>query len=42
MTELQGKLISGFELTKCAINTPLLLFYFELGVVCTKFIGFVE
>ena len=28
--------ISSFELTNSIINTPLLIFYFELGLVCTK------
>ena len=35
-------LISSFELTNGTTITPLLLFYLELGLVCTKIYRFVE
>ena len=36
MTQPRWRLYSGLELTKGKIITPLLLFYLELGLLCTK------
>ena len=42
MSQPRWLLISSFELIKGIIFTPLLLFYFELWLVCTKIYRFVE
>ena len=42
MTQPRRKLFSSFELTNGTINTPLPLFYSELGLVCTKVYCLVE
>ena len=41
MFQPRGMIISGFELTNGTIIAPLLLFYLELGLICTKVCGFV-
>ena len=42
LTQLRRMLISSFELTNGTIIIPLLLFYFELGILCTKVYRLVE
>ena len=42
MSQPQKKLISGFELQHGTLITPMLLFYMELGLVCTKIYRFIE
>ena len=42
MTQPRRKRISSFELTSDRINTSSLLFYLELGFVCTRVYCFVE
>ena len=42
MSQPGRMLISSFELTNGTINIPLLLFYLELGLLCTKIYPFVE
>ena len=42
LTPTRKKLISSFSLKNGTLITPLLLFYLELGLVCTKLYRFVE
>ena len=42
ITQPRRKLNFSFQLTVGTIITPLLLFYLELGLVCTKIDSFVE
>ena len=42
MSQPRKMLISSFTLQNGTLNTPLLLFYLQLGLVCTKIHRFVE